>query len=131
VTVTSTSRSFVSGGLEDITDTILSLAALAKAKGEVGSAFPSWDPNPTSRVLSNVTAVYRRLFSSEPRVSAVHAGLECGVIGAKVPELDALSFGPSIVGAHTIQEAVNIASVTKFYGLLVAVLDDLSAKTSG
>ena len=70
---------------------------------------------------------YARLFGSEPEVTAIHAGLECGLIGERIPGMDMVSFGPEIRGAHAPGERVQIASVERFWRLLRAVLDDLSS----
>jgi dipeptidase D len=72
--------------------------------------------------------VYKKLFSKDPVIKAVHAGLECGILGDKYPGLDMISFGPTILGAHSPDEKVNIADVEKFYYLLKNILSELSKK---
>jgi dipeptidase D len=120
------SRSSVAGGMRDILETLHSLAHLAGATIEQQEGYPGWKPDMSSRVLALTTQAYRRLFRSDPLVTAVHAGLECGLIGERVPGIDMVSFGPQINGAHAPGERVNIPSVAKFWLLLAAVLDDLS-----
>jgi dipeptidase D len=66
------------------------------------------------------------MYSKEPEVKAIHAGLECGLLGAKYPGLDMISFGPTIEGAHSPDEKVNIAAVEKFYSLLKNILKELA-----
>jgi dipeptidase D len=120
------SRSSVAGAMRDILDTLHALARLAGAKIEENEGYPGWKPDMSSRVLGFTTRAYRRLFGSDPIVTAVHAGLECGVIGERVPGMDMVSFGPQISGAHAPGERVQISSVARFWSLLTSVLDDLS-----
>jgi len=126
VEIVCSSRSSVVGGMRDILDTLHALARLAGAKIEEQEGYPGWKPDMSSRVLALTTQAYRRLFESDPLVTAVHAGLECGLIGERIPGMDMLSFGPQITGAHAPGERVHIPSVAKFWSLLTAVLDDLS-----
>ncbi|MEZ4909904.1 MAG: aminoacyl-histidine dipeptidase [Saprospiraceae bacterium] len=84
--------------------------------------YPGWAPNKNSQILQVLVESYKTLFKSEPKVVACHAGLECGIIGSKVHGLDMISFGPTIKGAHSPDEKVNIASVQKFWDLLLFVL---------
>ncbi len=88
----------------------------------VGGRYPGWTPNPASALLALCQRVYRREFGSESRVTVIHAGLECGIIGAKYPGLDMVSFGPTIRGAHAPGESVEIAAVAKAWRLLAAIL---------
>ncbi|HEX6735197.1 MAG TPA: cytosol nonspecific dipeptidase, partial [Azonexus sp.] len=85
-----------------------------------------WSPNPDSALLCSCQAVYRREFANESTVQVIHAGLECGIIGAKYPGLDIVSFGPTIRGAHAPGEAVEIASVGRCWELLKAILAELT-----
>ena len=84
--------------------------------------YPGWAPNPDSALLSLCQSVYRREFDGDSRVQVIHAGLECGIIGAKYPGLDMVSFGPTIRGAHAPGEAVEIGSVGRCWQLLRAIL---------
>lgn len=84
--------------------------------------YPGWAPNKNSQILRVLVESYKSLFKSDPKVVACHAGLECGIIGSKVHGLDMISFGPTIKGAHSPDEKVNIASVQKFWDLLLYVL---------
>lgn len=91
-------------------------------------AYPGWNPNPNSEILKLLETTYKRLFSAEPRVVACHAGLECGILGQNYPDIDMISFGPTIHGAHSPDECVQISSVQKFWTFLKAVLADSPKK---
>jgi dipeptidase D len=114
-----------SGGLA-LADEICSLWALSASIVEKSGHYPGWAPNPGSPLLAVCQAVYRRDFGSESTVKVVHAGLECGIIGAKYPGMDTVSFGPTIRGAHAPGERVEVASVEKCWRLLTAILAALS-----
>lgn len=101
---------------------IASLFALSATAVEFSGEYPGWAPNPASPLLALCQAVYRREFGGESSVRVIHAGLECGIIGAKYPGLDVVSFGPTIRGAHAPGEAVEIASVGRCWQLLRAIL---------
>ena len=83
--------------------------------------YPGWNPDVNSPVLARSVESYRRLFSAEPEVKAIHAGLECGLFLQKFPGLDMISFGPTLRGVHAPGEKLELASMDKF----VALLDDL------
>lgn len=90
--------------------------------------YPGWSPNPDSAILKIMEARYRALFNNAPRVVACHAGLECGIIGAAYPQMDMISFGPTIRGAHSPDERVQISSVRKFWTLLLDLLEHIPMK---
>ncbi|MFO0624880.1 MAG: M20/M25/M40 family metallo-hydrolase [Polyangiales bacterium] len=89
-------------------------------------AYPGWAPNPDSSLLARCQAVYRRRFGHDAAVKVIHAGLECGIIGAKVPGMDTVSFGPTIRGAHAPGERVEVATVAGCYALLREILTSLA-----
>jgi dipeptidase D len=91
-----------------------------------GQADPAWQPDPDSPALAVARRVYEQLFDASPIVTAVHAWLETAVIGARVPGLDMLSFGPQIESPHSPDERVGIASVGRFWRLLAGVVDEFS-----
>lgn len=115
-------RSLLDSGSAALADEIVSLFALSGTVAEKAGHYPGWAPNPDSQLLSLCRSVYRREFASNSRVQVIHAGLECGIIGAKYPGLDIVSFGPTIRGAHAPGEAVEIASVGNCWQLLRAIL---------
>ena len=87
--------------------------------------YPGWKPNPDSEILRLMKKLYQQNFDKEPKVEACHAGLECGILGSHLPGTDMISFGPTIHGAHSPDECVQISSVQKFWGYLLAVLKEI------
>lgn len=94
----------------------------------LAGGYPGWEPNPESDILKVLEKVYKDQFEEEPSVVAIHAGLECGLIGSHYPGMDMISFGPTITGAHSPDEQVNIESVQKFWGYLKEVLKETPKK---
>jgi dipeptidase D len=115
-------RSSVDSSKMDIATKVRTVFELAGAEVEHGSFYPGWKPNPNSLILKITVNSYKKLFNTEPAVKAIHAGLECGLFLEKYPDLDMISFGPTIKGAHTPDEKLNIETVKKFWDLLVDVL---------
>ncbi|MFH1196929.1 MAG: aminoacyl-histidine dipeptidase [bacterium] len=111
-------------------DIVVSVLKLAEADDiEVGDGYPGWKPNMDSGILKTSMSVFKEIFGKEPQIKAIHAGLETGLLGAKYPGLDMISFGPTIQGAHSPDEKLNIKDVEKFYTLLKGILAEL-AKTN-
>jgi len=127
VRVVTSSRSSVAPMLRAVVASVRAAAALAGGTVTPKDGYPGWKPNMLSKALAVVRDVYRRRWEKEPGVTAIHAGLECGLLGEKVPGLDMVSFGPQIEGAHSPDERVSVPSVGRFYGALAEVLDRLSA----
>ncbi len=119
-------RSLLDSGSTALADEIVSLFALSGTVAEKAGYYPGWAPNPASQLLALCQAVYRREFAAESSVQVIHAGLECGIIGAKYPGLDIVSFGPTIRGAHAPGESVDILSVDRSWRLLRAILAEVS-----
>jgi len=122
------SRSSCFSRLRETLDQIAAIGRLSGARVENANDYPGWEPNPDSRLLKSCTAVYEKTFGAPPVVAAIHAGLECGVIGDRVGGLDTVSFGPRIVGAHSPVERVYVKSVQKCWQFLRAVLAELARK---
>lgn len=120
------SRSSVASALEWIRQKIRGVAGLAGAVVNEHDGYPGWKPDLDSQLLSVVKDVHTRVVGSEPHVEAVHAGLECGIIGEMVPGMDMISFGPQIEYPHSPNERVLIGSVGRFYELLTEVLKELA-----
>lgn len=116
-------RSSVESSKVDLTNALKSCFELMDAEVSVSGDYPGWTPNPNSEILGVLKSTYRDLFGQDPQVVACHAGLECGLIGNHYPEMDMISFGPTILGAHSPQERVSISSVQKFWRFLVAILE--------
>jgi dipeptidase D len=121
------SRSSVASSLEATRNAIEALCELGKARIHQPEAYPGWTPNLHSPLLKTLKEVYNKTFQKEPGVGAVHAGLECGILGEKFPGMDMVSFGPTIEHPHSPEERVNIDSVEKFWKFLTAVLSELAA----
>lgn len=91
-------------------------------------SYPGWQPNMDSEILKLGKEVFKDTFGKEPEIKAIHAGLECGILADKYPGLDMVSFGPTIEGAHSPDEKVNIEDVKKFYKLLAGILEHIAKK---
>jgi dipeptidase D len=122
----SMTRSSNAGALDAVLGTMDALARLGGAEIEVRRSYPPWQPDLDSALLAKATATHARLFESEPALTVVHGGLECAVLGQKLPGVEMVSIGPEIVGPHAPGERVRISSTQSFYRLLGALLDDLS-----
>ncbi len=103
---------------------------LIGAEVEHSGSYPGWKLDPDARMLSMMKDLYRELFKEEPKVLACHAGLECGLLGQHYPHLEMISFGPTIRGAHSPDERVNINSVEKFWGYLQEALKRIPQKSA-
>jgi len=125
VVITTSQRSSVESSKKDVTDMVASVFYLLQADVEHSAGYPGWKPNPDSELLRITVDAYRRLFSQEPQVLAIHAGLECGLVGAIYPGMDMLSFGPTIKGAHSPDERLDIPSTVKFWELTLEVLKQI------
>lgn len=90
-----------------------------------GGDYPGWKPDPGSAILKLMAGLYEQNFGKAPKVEACHAGLECGILGSHLPGMDMISFGPTIRGAHSPDERVQISSVQKFWGYLLSVLKEI------
>lgn len=121
-------RSSIESAKENVADVVQAVFNLGKAF-EVfsGDGYPGWQPNMDSQLLKVSEKVFNEMYGKEPEVKAIHAGLECGLLGAKYPGLDMISFGPTIEGAHSPDEKLNIADVEKFYNLLKSILKEYAA----
>lgn len=128
IVVTTSQRSSVESSKKDVSDMVASLFHLAGADVEQTTGYPGWKPDPGSELLRLTVSSYTRLFDLEPEVLAIHAGLECGLIGAIYPGMDMVSFGPTIKGAHSPDERLNIPSTLKFWGLLLDILKQIPKK---
>ena len=122
ITVTTSQRSSVESAKLYAAQTIESVFYLSGFDVEHSDGYPGWAPNPDSQLLKTSVECYRRLFAAEPKVRAIHAGLECGLFLEKYPHLEMVSFGPTLRGVHSPTERLEIATVDKFWKLLVELL---------
>ncbi len=128
IEITTSQRSSLESKKEDIVNMVKSVFGLAGASAESSDGYPGWTPNPNSEVVAVTEKVYKNLFNETPEVLAIHAGLECGLIGDKYPGMDMISFGPTIKGAHSPDERIEIESVQKFWDLTLEVLKNIPEK---
>lgn len=126
LTLGSMTRSSNVAALDGVLASTHALARLGAAEIEVRRSYGPWEPNLDSALLTTAKATYARLWGREPALSVVHGGLECAVLGLKLPGVEMVSIGPEIVGPHAPGEKVRISSTQRFYRLLGALLDDLS-----
>lgn len=108
---------------ECLAETLESAFSMAGMKVELDGDYPAWQPNPDSHIVELMRGVYRELFGAECGVQVIHAGLECGVIGAKRPGMDMVSFGPTLRSPHTPNERCHIPSVDKYWRFVLAILE--------
>ena len=118
-------RSSVNSAKMDLANALKSAFELAGCTVEFTGEYPGWNPNPDSAILRVLEGKYESLFKAKPQVVACHAGLECGILGQNYPEMDMISFGPTIKGAHSPDERVCISSVQKFWKFVLEILKDI------
>ncbi|MDD3643188.1 MAG: M20/M25/M40 family metallo-hydrolase, partial [Candidatus Krumholzibacteria bacterium] len=123
-------RSSIASSLQALRDRIAACARLAGATVVENNPYPGWAPNLESPLLKVFKKVHERTMGKEPETIAIHAGLECGIIGEKFPGMDMISFGPTIRNPHSPDEKVNIESVASFWGLLGALLAEMAGTGS-
>jgi len=119
------SRSSIGSALQDLRDRIRATAQLAGATVEEDTPYPGWKPNLQSKLLKIAKQVYKDKYGEEPKVEAIHAGLECGIIGEKFPGMDMISIGPTIKYPHSPEEQVYISTVEKCYDYVVDILNSI------
>ena len=122
IVITTSQRSSVESAKLYAAQTIESVFYLSGFDVEHSDGYPGWAPNPESKLLTETAQCYRDLFNQEPKVRAIHAGLECGLFLEKYPHLEMVSFGPTLRGVHSPDERLEISTVDKFWKLLVEIL---------
>jgi dipeptidase D len=121
-------RSSVDTAKEDLAEMMGSIFCLAGAKCAFSGGYPGWKPNMKSEILQTMIKTYESLYKKTPLIKAIHAGLECGLLGGVYPNLDMISFGPTIRNPHSPDERVKIESVEKFWNFLVEALKNIPVK---
>lgn len=121
-------RSSVESSKDALADKIAAIFEIAGANVELTGGYPGWKPNPDSPILNVMQNVYKNKYGKTPEIKAIHAGLECGLLGGVYPNWDMISFGPTIRSPHSPDEKVNIATVQKFWDYLVDVLKNVPVK---
>src|SRR5262249_14647629 len=122
----SMTRSSNAAALDGVLETMHALARLGGAEIDVRRSYPPWEPDLESPLLATARQTQRRLFGSDPTLVVVHGGLECAVLGQRLPGVQMLAIRPQMTGLHAPGEKVRISSTQRFYRLLGALLDDLS-----
>jgi len=118
-------RSSVESTKADVSNAVIATFENIGCEVQQGGDYPGWKPNPDSAILKLMVNLYQQTFNQSPKVEACHAGLECGILGGHLPGMDMISFGPTIRGAHSPDECVQISSVQKFWAYLTAVLKEI------
>ncbi|RZV67836.1 MAG: aminoacyl-histidine dipeptidase [Flavobacteriaceae bacterium] len=121
-------RSSVESSKWDLANSLKSTFELAGYTTEFGGDYPGWTPNMDSKILKVMSRLYEDLFKEKPHVAACHAGLECGILGTNYPEMDMISFGPTILGAHSPDERASISSTKKFWKFVLEILKNIPKK---
>jgi len=128
ITILCLTRSSVESSKFDLANTLKSTFELAGYKVTLSGSYPGWKPNVNSPILGLLSKTYEKLFNSKPGIMACHAGLECGILGTNYPDMDMISFGPTIQGAHSPDERANIKSSQKFWKFLLTILENIPFK---
>lgn len=128
IRIETSQRSSILSSRDDMASTVRAAFSLAGAELSWGKGYPGWKPNPHSGILKVAIDSYQRLFGIEPKVKAIHAGLECGLFLDKYPALDMISFGPTLTGVHSPDERMLIPTVDKFWKHLLDILANVPQK---
>lgn len=123
IMVTTSQRSDIGSEKMNVAQMVASVFDLAGARVEHGEGYPGWTPNPDSAILKVAVDSYKALFGKEPKVRSIHAGLECGLFLEKYPDMDMISFGPTLRGVHSPDEKVNIVTVDMWWRHLLDILE--------
>lgn len=122
------SRSSVDSSKDSVAEQLKSVSELAGMNIEFSGSYPGWKPKPGSEIVQVLEKIYTEKFAEKPHVVACHAGLECGIIGANYPEMEMVSYGPTIRGAHSPDEKANITSTQKFWSFTKDILANIPLK---
>ena len=127
-TIMCLTRSSVDSEKLDLQNALTSTFELLGAKVKTSGDYPGWEPKPDAPIIKMMTDLYEEMFEGSPHVNACHAGLECGILGTNYPDMDMISFGPNIRGAHSPDEKVQISSVQKYWKYFTKVLENVPLK---
>ena len=126
VTIVTSQRSFIQSGKVDTAQTVQATFALAGADVQTEGDYPGWKPNPDSKLVKISKEVFRSKYGKDPRLLAIHAGLETGVFFEQYPDMDIIAFGPELQGAHSPSEKVKIEDVPYVYDLARSIIEHIS-----
>jgi len=121
-------RSSVETSKFDLANALRSAFELMGCEVEFSGSYPGWTPNSESEILDVLVPIYEKQNGEKPKVVACHAGLECGILGTNYPDMDMISFGPTIHGAHSPDERASISSSQKFWKFLLEILATIPVK---
>ena len=121
-------RSSSESNSSDLVNSLKSAFELSGFDIELSGEYPGWKPNINSEILGIVSNLYEKLHGEKANIAACHAGLECGILGQNYPKMDMISFGPTILGAHSPEERASISSTQKFWKFLIAILKNAPLK---
>ena len=128
ILITTSQRSSIESRKYEVADQVASTFQLIGAKTKHGDGYPGWTPNINSPILKVVLDAFKRLYNEEGQALAIHAGLECGLISEKYPNMDMVSYGPTMRGVHSPDERMEIATVERFWDLTLEILKDIPRK---
>ncbi len=126
IELTTSQRSSVATEIDEIVQSVGAVFTLGGAKPVFAEGYPGWKPNLDSKILKIAKSSYKALYGKDPEVKAIHAGLECGIIGEKYPGMDMVSFGPTLEGVHSPDEKIHIDTVEKFWRFLLEILKNVN-----
>ncbi|KRD09881.1 aminoacyl-histidine dipeptidase [Flavobacterium sp. Root901] len=121
-------RSSVESSKFDLANSLRSAFELVGCEVELSGSYPGWTPNVNSEILEVLKDIYEKQNGEQPKVVACHAGLECGILGTNYPEMDMISFGPTIHGAHSPDERASISSAQKYWKFVLEILSNIPVK---
>jgi dipeptidase D len=121
-------RSSVETSKMDLANGLRSAFELMGCEVNFSGSYPGWTPNVTSPILDVLTDLYEKQNNQKPKVVACHAGLECGILGTHYPDMDMISFGPTIRGAHSPDERASISSAQKYWKFVLEILKNIPLK---
>jgi dipeptidase D len=122
IRIATSQRSSVASEIEEIAQSVSFIFELGGADVGHTDAYPGWKPNMDSPILAIAKSAFRRLYGKDPEVKAIHAGLECGIIGERFPGMDMVSLGPTLEGVHSPDEKIYIDTVERFWQFLLEIL---------
>lgn len=126
VIVGTSQRSSVQSEIEEIAQTVRFVLEAGGAEVTQGDGYPGWKPNVSSPILATAVKTYKSLYGKKPEIKAIHAGLECGIIGEKYPGIDMISFGPTLEGVHSPDEKIHVDTVPRYWKFLLGILKNVA-----
>jgi dipeptidase D len=122
IAIATSQRSSVASELDEACESVRAIFEMGGAVAKTSDGYPGWKPDLGSAILKIAKATYKTLYGKEPEVKAIHAGLECGIIGERYPGMDMVSFGPTLEGVHSPDERIHLDTVPKFWDFLLGIL---------